>query len=88
MKFLTLDDQIVFQESDQVKRNYEDSDGNSVSRKKMKKMLRMSRKPVKSHIHQSPRNGEMCGRDTCLNPLVGISLLKSIALIYLRSLTY
>lgn len=65
---------IKFQECDQVKRNYEDSEGNVISRKKMKKMLRTSRKPAKPDAKQTPRNGAICENYTCPNPMVSTNL--------------
>ncbi|XP_063378164.1 tRNA-dihydrouridine(16/17) synthase [NAD(P)(+)]-like [Cydia fagiglandana] len=56
------------QDSDnQCKRNHEDTDGNTISRKKMKKLRRVTRRPGKPQ----PRSGEICMNDKCPNPLGG-----------------
>ncbi|XP_063359478.1 tRNA-dihydrouridine(16/17) synthase [NAD(P)(+)]-like [Cydia amplana] len=56
------------QDSDnQCKRNHEDTDGNTISRKKMKKLRRVTRRPGRPQ----PRSGEICMKDKCPNPLGG-----------------
>lgn len=50
------------------KRQYEDADGNPISRKKMKKLRRIGRRPEKSEALQTHRSLEKC--NLCVNPLV------------------
>ncbi|XP_026757697.2 tRNA-dihydrouridine(16/17) synthase [NAD(P)(+)]-like isoform X2 [Galleria mellonella] len=50
------------------KRIHEDSDGNAISRKKMKKLRRIMRRPIKSE-NQPGRSGEICINEMCPNPL-------------------
>ncbi|KAF5304014.1 hypothetical protein FQA39_LY01799 [Lamprigera yunnana] len=49
------------------KRQYEDSDGNPISRKRMKKLRRIARRPEKSESVQTHRSLEKC--QLCVNPL-------------------
>lgn len=49
-----------------IKRHYEDAEGNKISRKKMKKLRRINRRPEKQE--QFKRNTEKCS--ACVNPLV------------------
>ncbi|CAG4989542.1 unnamed protein product [Parnassius apollo] len=51
-----------------IKRIHEDSDGNAISRKKMKKLRRYLRRPNKSDA-QTNRVREICANDVCPNPL-------------------
>ncbi|XP_063531071.1 tRNA-dihydrouridine(16/17) synthase [NAD(P)(+)]-like [Cydia strobilella] len=51
----------------QCKRNHDDADGNTISRKKMKKLRRVTRRPGRPQ----PRSGEICMKDKCPNPLGG-----------------
>ncbi|XP_032514007.2 tRNA-dihydrouridine(16/17) synthase [NAD(P)(+)]-like isoform X1 [Danaus plexippus] len=54
------------------KRTFEDNDGNKISRKKMKKMRRVMRRPVKpEEALKNSRSGDICVNDTCPNPLGG-----------------
>ncbi|KAL4710754.1 hypothetical protein ACJJTC_004399 [Scirpophaga incertulas] len=52
------------------KRQFEDSQGNLISRKKMKKLQRKSRRPFKDN-QQNGRSGDICINETCPNPLGG-----------------
>ncbi|XP_028157934.1 tRNA-dihydrouridine(16/17) synthase [NAD(P)(+)]-like [Ostrinia furnacalis] len=52
------------------KRDYEDIDGNCISRKKMKKLRKIMRRPAKDD-KQTGRSGEICVNLTCPNPLGG-----------------
>ncbi|XP_059054351.1 tRNA-dihydrouridine(16/17) synthase [NAD(P)(+)]-like isoform X1 [Achroia grisella] len=52
------------------KRIHEDPDGNTISRKKMKKLRRIMRRPIKAE-NQTGRSGEICMKEDCLNPLGG-----------------
>ncbi|CAH2086423.1 unnamed protein product [Euphydryas editha] len=55
-----------------VKRTNNDSKDNTISRKKMKKLRRISRRPTKPELDtQNRRNGEICVNETCPNPLGG-----------------
>lgn len=65
---------------DNVKRIFEDSGGNILSRKKMKKLRRYMRRPPKSDIQKS-RIREICTNNPCPNPLV------SIYFCYLKKIT-
>ncbi|CAB3224613.1 unnamed protein product [Arctia plantaginis] len=51
----------------EAKRKCEDSDGNAISRKKMKKLIRIMRRPEKQD--NGGRSGEYCVREKCPNPL-------------------
>lgn len=54
-----------------VKRTLEDTDGNIMSRKKMKKMRRILRRPARSDVDlKSSRTGDICVNENCPNPLV------------------
>ncbi|XP_049867666.1 tRNA-dihydrouridine(16/17) synthase [NAD(P)(+)]-like [Pectinophora gossypiella] len=56
----------------EAKRVYEGPDGNILSRKKMKKMRRVMRRPHKADSHdRGGRNGGICSRIVCPNPLGG-----------------
>lgn len=60
------------------KRTFEDNDGNKISRKKMKKMRRVMRRPVKpEEALKNSRSGDICVNDTCPNPLVSIAISLS-----------
>ncbi|XP_077302937.1 dihydrouridine synthase 1 [Arctopsyche grandis] len=52
---------------DELKRHYEDSEGNIITRKKMKKLRRIQRRPIKAEGQQIKRNGDIC--ENCPNPL-------------------
>lgn len=69
---------VLFQNhtSDELKRRYEDSEGNAISRKKMKKQRRVERRPPKTEIQMQNKSGEIC--ITCPNPRV----TKSLNIIY------
>ncbi|CAH0720888.1 unnamed protein product, partial [Brenthis ino] len=55
-----------------VKRTLEDTDGNIMSRKKMKKMRRILRRPARSDLDlKSSRSGNICVNENCPNPLGG-----------------
>lgn len=50
---------------------HEDANGNAMSRKKMKKMQRIMRRPNWSDKQEhTGRSGELCVNYTCRNPLV------------------
>lgn len=51
-----------------VKRVHEDLDGNAITRKKMKKLRRIMRRPPKPD-HLPSRTGEICVAQNCPNPL-------------------
>lgn len=53
------------------KRIYEDSDGNIISRKKMKKLRRVLRRPVNNNGRPSYRSGLLCCSINCPNPMGG-----------------
>ncbi|CAG9783778.1 unnamed protein product [Diatraea saccharalis] len=53
------------------KRIFEDPDGNVISRKKMKKLRKIMRRPEKEERQQNGRSGEICINNTCPNPLGG-----------------
>ncbi|KRT83318.1 hypothetical protein AMK59_4355, partial [Oryctes borbonicus] len=57
----------------QIKRQYEDSEGNQISRKRMKKLRRISRRPPKPE-NCSSRNLDICLN--CVNPLGSKCLYK------------
>lgn len=54
----------------EIKRKFEDVDGNVISRKKMKKLRRIMRRPEKTDLQQG-RTGQICISETCRNPLGG-----------------
>lgn len=56
---------------DDIKRKFEDADGNYISRKKMKKLRRYQRRPVKSDMQGTGRIGDICVNEECPNPLGG-----------------
>lgn len=63
---------------------FEDSEGNSISRKKMKKLRKIMRRPVKDD-QQNGRSGEICVNVTCPNPLVSnvpIYIFLNIGFLY------
>ncbi|XP_022114378.2 tRNA-dihydrouridine(16/17) synthase [NAD(P)(+)]-like isoform X1 [Pieris rapae] len=54
------------------KRSLEDPEGNPISRKKMKKLLKIIRKPSKADSEKQPRRtGVICSNEICPNPLGG-----------------
>ncbi|RVE53065.1 hypothetical protein evm_002363 [Chilo suppressalis] len=53
------------------KRIFEDPDGNAISRKRMKKLRKIMRRPVKEDEQHNGRSGEICTNGTCRNPLGG-----------------
>ncbi|XP_053623585.1 tRNA-dihydrouridine(16/17) synthase [NAD(P)(+)]-like isoform X2 [Plodia interpunctella] len=57
-------------QDDSHKRLLGDSDGHVISRKKMKKMRRILRRPPKPD-NQNGRSGDICVHDDCPNPLGG-----------------
>lgn len=53
------------------KRQYEDSDGNPISRKRMKKLRRIARRPEKPEgVVCGPKGLNLCSAENCVNPLV------------------
>lgn len=56
-----------------AKRDYKDEDGNEVSRKKLKKLRRIARRPNRPTIHVK-RGSNLC--QFCPNPLVSFELLR------------
>ncbi|XP_069364704.1 tRNA-dihydrouridine(16/17) synthase [NAD(P)(+)]-like isoform X2 [Maniola hyperantus] len=58
-------------DNNETKRSLEDLDGNVMSRKKMKKMRRIMRRPLKPDPELAGRTGEICVGETCPNPLGG-----------------
>lgn len=53
------------------KRHYEDVDGNPISRKKMKKLRRIGRRPEKPEGVVCSKSLSLCSATDCDNPLVG-----------------
>ncbi|KAJ0180568.1 hypothetical protein K1T71_003972 [Dendrolimus kikuchii] len=58
------------QDTCERKRNHEELEGNIISRKKMKKLRRIMRRPMKAE-QTNGRSGEICVNNTCPNPLGG-----------------
>ncbi|XP_045782971.1 tRNA-dihydrouridine(16/17) synthase [NAD(P)(+)]-like isoform X1 [Maniola jurtina] len=58
-------------DNNETKRSLEDLDGHVMSRKKMKKMRRIMRRPLKPDAEVAGRTGEICISETCPNPLGG-----------------
>lgn len=54
------------------KRHYEDDEGNEITRKRMKKLRRISRRPEKNKDVQVKRGSDKCSN--CANTLVNIYL--------------
>ncbi|KAJ8722679.1 hypothetical protein PYW07_003859 [Mythimna separata] len=67
---------IQIQESVAEKRNCEDIEGAFISRKKMKKLRRISRRPEKPDSQQNNRSGQICVYKDCPNPLGGKCLYQ------------
>lgn len=59
----------AIQQADGAKRCYEDAEGNTISRKRMKKLRRIMRRPEKLADSCQERPKEKCS--LCENPLVG-----------------
>lgn len=59
---------ILQNNAEELKRHYEDSEGNSITRKKMKKLRRIQRRPIKPDSQQTKRPADICVN--CPNPLV------------------
>ncbi|KAG6442593.1 tRNA-dihydrouridine(16/17) synthase [NAD(P)(+)]-like [Manduca sexta] len=59
------------QQNNENKRIHEDSEGVVLSRKKMKKLKRIMRRPIKPDSQQHTRGQESCVSDACRNPLGG-----------------
>ncbi|CAK1550405.1 unnamed protein product [Leptosia nina] len=54
----------------EIKRSLEDPRSNSISRKKMKKLARIMRRPIKPDADKQPgRGADICINDVCPNPL-------------------
>lgn len=55
------------------KRQYEDADGNPISRKRMKKLRRIARRPEKPDgVTYCHKNLNLCSATDCVNPLVKV----------------
>lgn len=53
------------------KRQYEDADGNLISRKRMKKLRRINRRPEKPEgVVNCTKSMNLCSASDCVNPLV------------------
>lgn len=50
------------------KRSYKDEEGNEISRKRLKKLRRISRRPNKPPVQPKKRGSSLC--EYCPNPLV------------------
>lgn len=66
----------IIQEHAAEKRKCEDTDGTTLSRKKMKKLKRISRRPEKPDSQQNTRSGQICFSEDCPNPLGGKCLYQ------------
>lgn len=69
---LVEEKQKEFELNKSEKRQYEDADGKPISRKRMKKLRRISRRPEKPEGVTHSKNLCFCSASNCENPLVNV----------------
>lgn len=74
---LVEDKQKLFDVNKTEKRQYEDAEGNRISRKRMKKLRRINRRPEKPEsVSRCPKSLNLCSATACVNPLVSVCFIN------------